>query len=184
MKTILIILLVIIGLLLLWFVVALIKEIHRRRNIDRILIDKAVSNIMSYWENAPTPVPRKEKEEEQDDEIDWVAEVIDPEPIVTQEEPGLDERFDEVARFVVSEQTASRPALQRKLGMGYFQAGYILGQLEEAGIVGPENAEGERAVLVENMEGLEPILSRLASVPRNRLPFLSESDSPWLDNRQ
>lgn len=84
-------------------------------------------------------------------------------------ETGLDERFDEAARFVVSEQNASRPVLQRKLALGYHRAGCILVQLEEAGIVGPENGEGERAVIVENLEGLEPILSRLASVPRYQL---------------
>lgn len=87
---------------------------------------------------------------------------------------GLDERFDEVARFVVSEQNAVRPVLQRKLALGYFRAGCILGQLEDAGIVGPENEEGERTVLVKDLEGLEPILSRLASLPRYQLTGLEK----------
>lgn len=87
---------------------------------------------------------------------------------------GLDERFDEVARFVVSEQNAVRPVLQRKLALGYFRAGTILGQLEKAGIVGPENEEGERTVLVKDLEGLEPILSRFASLPRYQLTGLEK----------
>lgn len=87
---------------------------------------------------------------------------------------GLDERFDEVARFVVSEQNAVRPVLQRKLALGYFRAGCILGQLEKAGIVGPENEEGERTVLVKDLEGLEPILSRFASLPRHQLTGLEK----------
>ena len=82
---------------------------------------------------------------------------------------GVDERFDEAARFVVSEQNAVRSVLQRKLALGYFRAGSILGQLEDAGIVGPENEEGERPVLVKDHDGLAPILSRLVSVPRYQL---------------
>ena len=170
MKTLLIILLVILGLVLLWFVVAVIKEIKRRKSIEEVFIDKAVSYIMTDWDKAPFPVAKKE-EEEPDDEMNWEveAEHIDQEPAITKEEPGLDERFDEVARFVVSEQTASRPTLQRKLGMGYYRACCILEQLEKAGIVGPENGEGERAVLVDNVDGVEQILSRLATVPRYQM---------------
>ena len=148
MKTALIILLIILGLILLWFVVAVILEIRRRRRgIEGILVDKAVDNIMTYWDKAPSPRPKNE--EESVGEETWKASDIDQEPIVDKEEEdlGLDERFDEVARFVVSEQTASRPVLQRILALGYHRAGCILEQLEEAGIVGPENEGGEREVV-------------------------------------
>lgn len=167
MKTALIILLIILGLILLWFVVAVILEIRRRRRgIEGILVDKAVDIIMTYWDKAPSPRPKNE--EESVGEETWKASDIDQEPIVDKEEEdlGLDERFDEVARFVVSEQTASRPVLQRILALGYHRAGCILEQLEEAGIVGPENEGGEREVLIKEKEVLEELLSRLASLPR------------------
>lgn len=167
MKTVLIILLIILGLILLCFVVAVILETRRRRRgIDGILVDKAVDNIMTYWDKAPSPRPKKE--EESVGEETWKASDIDQDPIVDKEEEdlGLDERFDEVARFVVSEQTASRPVLQRKLAMGYHHVGCILAQLEDSGIIGPENEAGERDVLIKESDVLEELLSRLASLPR------------------
>jgi hypothetical protein len=76
---------------------------------------------------------------------------------------GLDERFDEVARFVVSRQNAMQLVLQYYLDLGDYRAKRILNQLEGAGIVGPANNQMEREVLVKDLEELEQILSRNAA---------------------
>lgn len=138
--------------------------------MDRIFVDKVVDNIMGYWDKTPAPKPRKKKEELPAADIcpgDEYELLSAPEPVNWDDRDfGIDDRFDEVARFVVSEQTAIRPVLQRKLALGYHRAGNILGQLEEAGIVGSEDEEGGRSVLVKDSEVLEQILSECASFPR------------------
>lgn len=69
-----------------------------------------------------------------------------------------DERFDECARFIVSQQTASTSSLQRRYGIGYNKAGKIMDQMEAAGIVGPAQGSKPRAVLVDSIT-LETILN-------------------------
>ena len=181
MKTILIILLIILGLLALYYGLSVIVEIKKHRDIDRIMIDKAVGYIMDYWDKAPAPKPREEKEipavdVSEGDEGELLSAPETLPDIDWDEMMALDERFDEVARFVVSEQTALRPVLQRKLGLGYQRAGRILDELEGAGIVGLENEEGERAVLIKDSEALEPILSEFAKLPRTHPNVLDEKD--------
>ena len=68
---------------------------------------------------------------------------------------GLDERFEEAARFVVTTQNGSTSNLQRRLGMGYAKAGRIMNQLEAAGIVGPNERNRPRMVLVSDLSTLE-----------------------------
>lgn len=73
----------------------------------------------------------------------------------------LDERFEEAARIIVRFQQGSVSFLQRKLQLGYSRAARIMDQLEEAGIVGPNDGSKARTVLVENEEQLETILRSL-----------------------
>ena len=70
----------------------------------------------------------------------------------------LDERFEEAARMVVSNQRGSTSDLQRKLGMGYAKAGRVMDQLEAAGIVGPQDGSKPRQVLIRDFNELQPIL--------------------------
>ena len=63
-----------------------------------------------------------------------------------------DEQFDDCARFVVQNSTASTSSLQRRFGIGYNKAGKIMDQLEAAGIVGPADGQKPRAVLVDSIQ--------------------------------
>ena len=73
----------------------------------------------------------------------------------------LDERFEEAAKVVVTSQKGSTSDLQRKLGMGYAKAGRVMDQLEQAGIVGPQEGSKPRSVLVSSLDELQDIIDNL-----------------------
>lgn len=69
-----------------------------------------------------------------------------------------DPLFEEIARLVVTSNTASTSSLQRRYSIGYNRAGKIMDQLEAAGIVGPAHGGKPRSVLVDAIT-LESILN-------------------------
>ncbi len=73
----------------------------------------------------------------------------------------FDEFFEEAARVVVNAQQGSVSLLQRRLKLGYSRAARIVDQLEQAGIVGPNEGSKARRVIVENEEELETVLRTL-----------------------
>jgi len=73
----------------------------------------------------------------------------------------LDPLFEDAARVVVRHQQGSVSLLQRRLKLGYSRAARIVDQLEEAGIVGPNDGSKAREVIVENEEQLETILRNI-----------------------
>lgn len=73
----------------------------------------------------------------------------------------LDPMFEDAARVIVRHQQGSVSLLQRRLKLGYSRAARIVDQLEEAGIVGPNDGSKARAVIVESEEQLETILRNL-----------------------
>jgi S-DNA-T family DNA segregation ATPase FtsK/SpoIIIE len=73
----------------------------------------------------------------------------------------LDPMFEEAARVIVRHQQGSVSLLQRKLKLGYSRAARIVDQLEDAGIVGPNDGSKARHVLIENEEQLESVLRTL-----------------------
>jgi DNA segregation ATPase FtsK/SpoIIIE, S-DNA-T family len=73
----------------------------------------------------------------------------------------MDPMFEDAARVIVRHQQGSVSLLQRRLKLGYSRAARIVDQLEEAGIVGPNDGSKARAVIVENEEQLETILRNL-----------------------
>lgn len=60
-----------------------------------------------------------------------------------------DSLFEEVARWIVQDNTASTSSLQRRYSIGFNRAGKIMDQLEQAGIVGPAQGGKPRQVLVD-----------------------------------
>ena len=72
-----------------------------------------------------------------------------------------DPYFEEVARFVVSNQMGSTSYIQRKYNIGFNRAGRIMDQLEVAGIVGPSRGSKPREVLVSTEMELENILASM-----------------------
>lgn len=77
----------------------------------------------------------------------------------------LDERFEEAARLVVTQQKASTSYLQTALGMGFSKSARVMAQLEAAGIVGPQDGSKPREVLIGSLAELEPILQRFRKKP-------------------
>ncbi|MFO7448442.1 MAG: DNA translocase FtsK [Ignavibacteriaceae bacterium] len=73
----------------------------------------------------------------------------------------MDPMFEEAARVIVRHQQGSVSLLQRRLKLGYSRAARIVDQLEEAGIVGPNDGSKAREVIVESEEQLETILRNL-----------------------
>lgn len=75
----------------------------------------------------------------------------------------LDERFKEAAELVVTTQKASTSYLQTRLGMGFAKAARVMGQLETAGVVGPQDGAKPRQVLVGDLNSLYELISGLSS---------------------
>ena len=69
--------------------------------------------------------------------------------------------FEKVARFVVNTQTGSTSKIQRTFSVGFNRAGRLMDQLEEAGIVGPQNGSKPREVLIQSEIELLNILQTL-----------------------
>ncbi|MBP5488019.1 MAG: DNA translocase FtsK [Bacteroidales bacterium] len=70
----------------------------------------------------------------------------------------LDERFEEAARLVVTSQKASTSFLQTRLAMGFAKASRVMSQLEDAGIIGPQDGAKPRQVLVSDLDTLDQML--------------------------
>ena len=63
----------------------------------------------------------------------------------------VDELFEEAMEISVSAGKASASLLQRRLSIGYTRAARILDELEDRGIVGPQEGSKPRDVLIDNM---------------------------------
>lgn len=70
----------------------------------------------------------------------------------------LDERFEEAARLVVTTQKASTSFLQTRLAMGFAKASRVMSQLEDAGIIGPQDGAKPRQVLVSDLDTLDQMI--------------------------
>lgn len=120
----------------------------RSSEIDSLT--KAVEGQSGYRKSFSTPYYLPEVSEEESDSGSGQVDL-----------KRLDERFEEAARLVVMNQTASTSYLQTTLGMGFAKSARVMSQLEAAGIVGPANGAKKREVLIATLAELEQILSNL-----------------------
>ena len=72
-----------------------------------------------------------------------------------------DKLFADAARLIVRAQSGSTSLIQRKLSLGYNRAGRLMDQLEQVGIVGPNQGSKPREVFVYDETELEELLNRL-----------------------
>ena len=63
-----------------------------------------------------------------------------------------DNQFSNAVRVIVNAQKGSASLLQRKLSIGYNRAARLLDELEEHGVVGPQNGSKPRDVLISDAE--------------------------------
>ena len=64
---------------------------------------------------------------------------------------GADPMYEECKAFVIETQKASTSLLQRRFGLGYNRAARMIDQLEENGIIGPNNGSKPREVYVKKI---------------------------------
>ena len=87
---------------------------------------------------------------------DWVPDGGDSGP-ASGDLGDVDRMFEEVARFVVTNQQGSTSNIQRHFAIGYNRAGRLMDQLERAGIVGRAEGSKPREVLIQDPRSLERI---------------------------
>lgn len=71
---------------------------------------------------------------------------------------GGDDKFKDAVRVVVERRKASTSMLQTRLGIGYQRAARIIEEMEERGIIGPQNGSKPRDVLISSPEELDELL--------------------------
>lgn len=71
-------------------------------------------------------------------------------------------RLAEAAEYVIGNQYGSANAVQRKLRVGFAEAGQLMDQLEDLGIVGPHRGAGPRDVLIP-ATGLQAELDKIGA---------------------
>ncbi|WP_114790665.1 DNA translocase FtsK [Niabella yanshanensis] len=72
-----------------------------------------------------------------------------------------DSLFEEAAKLIVANQIGSTSLLQRRMKLGYNRAGRLMDQLENAGIVGPNQGSKAREVLIKTDADLQQHLEML-----------------------
>ncbi|MGJ7033053.1 DNA translocase FtsK 4TM domain-containing protein [Niabella hirudinis] len=116
--------------------------------VDTPEVDKVV-DFIAYQEGYPQPFLLPEYIDEKDLESG---------------DFDLDDRdslFEDAARLIVANQIGSTSLLQRRMKLGYNRAGRLMDQLEQAGIVGPNQGSKAREVLIKTEAELQQHLEML-----------------------
>ena len=116
--------------------------------VDTPEVDKVV-DFIAYQEGYPQPFLLPEYIDEKDLESG---------------DFDLDDRdslFEDAARLIVANQIGSTSLLQRRMKLGYNRAGRLMDQLEQAGIVGPNQGSKAREVLIKTEAELQQHLDML-----------------------
>ncbi len=116
-----------------------------------LVSDEEVSRVVEYIKEKNGPVSYsndvQEKMESMDTGTGQAVPIADMEP-----DDGRDAYFTEAAQVIVDKEKASIGMLQRYLKVGFNRAARIMDQLEEAGVVGPEEGTKPRKVLMSSEE--------------------------------
>lgn len=86
---------------------------------------------------------------------------------------NFDPLLEEAARLIVQSQIGSTSLLQRRLKLGYNQAGRLMDQLEGRGIVGPNLGSKARDVLIKTEEQLEQLFKNGLRYGANQIDLRS-----------
>ncbi|MBR1628459.1 MAG: DNA translocase FtsK [Lachnospiraceae bacterium] len=116
--------------------------------------DKEVAKVVDFIRNQVGPV---EYDANIDSEMSSIEETSQSASSAPQErQDDRDAYFDEAVRILTGRKKASISMLQRYLKVGFNRAARIIDQLEEAGIVGPDEGTMGRKVLITPQEKEEP----------------------------
>ncbi|WP_300598916.1 DNA translocase FtsK [Niabella sp.] len=116
--------------------------------VDTPEVDKVV-DFIAYQEGYPQPF--------------LLPEYIDEKDLETGDF-DMDDRdslFEDAAKLIVANQIGSTSLLQRRMKLGYNRAGRLMDQLEQAGIVGPNQGSKAREVLIKTEAELQQHLEML-----------------------
>ncbi len=113
--------------------------------------DREVSNIVSYITEKNGVAKYNEEVSKQVDSSEISNHTVSLAECESSDD-GKDTYFMEAAEIVIDKEKASIGMLQRYLKIGFNRAARIMDQLEEAGIVGPEESTKPRKVLMTKME--------------------------------
>ena len=80
-----------------------------------------------------------------------------------------DALFQDAAKLVITSQSGSSSLLQRRMKLGYNRAGRIMDQLENAGVVGPNQGSKPRDVLIHSEYELRVLLANTETLSSNEL---------------
>lgn len=72
-----------------------------------------------------------------------------------QNDEDLDDMYNEAKELVINAKKASTSYIQRKMSIGYARAARIMDQLEDRGVIGPENGSKPRDVLIGGQSSTE-----------------------------
>lgn len=117
--------------------------------VDTPEVDKVV-DFIAYQEGYPQPF--------------LLPEYIDEKDLDAGGDFDMDDRdslFEDAARLIVANQIGSTSLLQRRMKLGYNRAGRLMDQLEQAGIVGPNQGSKAREVLIKTESELQEHLDML-----------------------
>ena len=113
------------------------------------ITDKEIANIIDFVSKQKVDV------EYHEELLNLDSEPEKPSGGVAGTNKDVDPIYNEVVEFVVSTGKASASLLQRKFSLGYNRAARIIDELEENGIIGPQNGSKPREVLVKMEQNID-----------------------------
>lgn len=140
-------------------------EEYKHKEALRIVCQKAAEFFADQLKANPTAIKYLEDRGFSTTSEKWTEPLPQKseEPVVEPIESPIDPLLADVAEIVVLSQKYSNATIQRKFSIGIKRAGRIMDQLEDAGIIGPSIGSKPRAVLVDDIYKLKPVIEAYES---------------------